>query len=368
VHPMDACRMSPSVRIGVGILFFGVILTSVSVQGADVRDRTRPTVTGTTTVTESQASDLTLTLTEADNRLIQTWIRTAGKVGDDGRSVTAFVQSPEADLVQLGQRVRSFPVEFISQMNQAQVTRVERQESGALLEIRLSGPAPSNARNYLLEIVTERGPYLSIPNVAIIEEEQAHIVYVQTSAGEYVPRAIETGLQGELYTQVIDGLDLGDQVVSIGSFFVDAENKLNADGMAAMPGMDHGSMVGMDHDAMGPGEADADGVLAGPEDAAIAELRLDMTDPAPDSTVGAPLPMIHLMFNAAVDPSASQFEITSDDGRIIELMPPMSMGNSGNMLMAMPTSPLEPGDYQMKWRTTGADSNVLEGEFTFTVE
>ena len=43
-----------------------------------------------------------------------------------------------------------------------------------------------------------------------------------------MPRTIETGLEGELYTQVTTGLAEGDQVVSIGSFFVDADNKLKS--------------------------------------------------------------------------------------------------------------------------------------------
>jgi hypothetical protein len=51
-------------------------------------------------------------------------------------------------------------------------------------------------------------------------------VYVQRATGEYSARTIRTGLEGELYTQVTDGLAEGDRVVSIGSFFVDADNKL----------------------------------------------------------------------------------------------------------------------------------------------
>ena len=52
---------------------------------------------------------------------------------------------------------------------------------------------------------------------------------MQQEGGEYTPRTIQTGLEGELYTQVLDGLEEGDQVVSIGSFFVDADNKLKGD-------------------------------------------------------------------------------------------------------------------------------------------
>jgi multidrug efflux pump subunit AcrA (membrane-fusion protein) len=51
-------------------------------------------------------------------------------------------------------------------------------------------------------------------------------VYVQQQPGQYRPVAIQTGIQGELYTQVLDGLVDGAQVVTFGSFFIDAERKL----------------------------------------------------------------------------------------------------------------------------------------------
>src|SRR5262245_30747389 len=73
-----------------------------------------------------------------------------------------------------------------------------------------------NSANYVVEIVTERGELLSIPNEAIIEEGDKRVVYVQKQAGQYVPVEIQTGIQGELYTAVNAGLTKGDQVVSFG--------------------------------------------------------------------------------------------------------------------------------------------------------
>ena len=67
---------------------------------------------------------------------------------------------------------------------------------------------------------------LSVPNEAIIEEGDRRVVYVLQSAGQYVPHEIHTGIQGELYTEMLDGVNDGDQVVTFGSFFIDAEHKL----------------------------------------------------------------------------------------------------------------------------------------------
>jgi multidrug efflux pump subunit AcrA (membrane-fusion protein) len=51
-------------------------------------------------------------------------------------------------------------------------------------------------------------------------------VYVEQSDGSYGRREIAVGAQGELFTQVLEGLKPGERVVTIGSFFIDAEHKL----------------------------------------------------------------------------------------------------------------------------------------------
>ena len=192
---------------------------------SDVRALTRLVHRGSTAITETQASELTLTLTEAAVRPIQTWVRSAGTLDGTGRVLTTFLRSPEAELVQVGQRLRTYSVASRTQMQQARVTRVTPEAGGARVEATLTAARATGPR-YLLEIVVERGPFLSVPNVSIIEEGGNRVVYMQRATGEYSARTIRTGLEGELYTQVTDGLAEGDLVVSIGSFFVDADNKL----------------------------------------------------------------------------------------------------------------------------------------------
>ena len=77
-----------------------------------------------------------------------------------------------------------------------------------------------------MEVVTEDGEHLSVPNEAIIERGGQTLVYVQGAGGEYTPREIKVGVQGELFTQVAGRPEKGEQVVTIGSFFIDAEHKL----------------------------------------------------------------------------------------------------------------------------------------------
>jgi hypothetical protein len=178
-------------------------------------------------------------------------------------------------------------------------------------------------------------------------------------------------LQGELYTQVLEGLAEGDHIVSIGSFFINAETKLKSGGMPAMPGMDHGAHVAAAPAGRAPTPTIDRGALAPAASAAppsTGATSLIMTDPEPNARVSGPLHMIHVMFSQPVDAKASGFEVTAGDGKAVDVGNAMPMGDDGRMLMAMPKTPLPAGTYRVRWRTVGADSKPLQGEFSFTVQ
>lgn len=207
----------------------GVILLLIWPPGTSaqsIRDRIRLSPEKRTPITEQQANELTLTLNEAAVRPIQVWIRTAGTIDASGRSITALLSTGEAAQVKAGQRVRAFPPESRSSMFQARVTNLAARGAVTAVTAMLAGPAHAGSTRYILEIVTEPLEALSVPNEAIIESEGEQIVYVQVEKGRYEPREIRSGLQGELYTEVREGLKAGDQVVTFGSFFIDADHRL----------------------------------------------------------------------------------------------------------------------------------------------
>ncbi len=226
------------ININSIILLFVFAAGEAGAEG--MRDRMRIERGEGTGVTQSQATDLTLTLTAVEPRQIQTWVRTGGEFDRARKIVTVFVYPPSAALIKAGQRARCFPLASRSSMYQGKIVRVSAQMGRAMVEIELAGQGYSENSRYLAEIVVERGVFLSIPNEAIIEEGSKSVVYVQHHPGHYVPQEIQAGIQGELYTQVLKGLGAGDEVVTLGSFFVDAQHKLDAAGAA-------GGMVGHDH-------------------------------------------------------------------------------------------------------------------------
>ena len=216
--------MSPTTRRAVAALVLA--LTAAAVSAQSIRDRIRLSPDKLTPITDEQASELTLTLNDAAVRPIQVWVRAAGRIAAGSRNITAFLAAEDARYVKVGQRVRAFPPESRSSMFQARVTTVTPSDTGATITVTLSGPPHSGSVQYIVEIVTEPLEVLSVPNEAIIEADGHHMVYVQADKGRYLPREIEPGLQGELYTEVLKGVSAGEQVVTLGSFFVDSERKL----------------------------------------------------------------------------------------------------------------------------------------------
>ena len=179
-------------RVALAVALAGALAAP---NAQSVREHTRPKPDRSTAVSESQATELTLTLTQAAVRPIQIWVRTAGVVDASGRTVRAVLPVADGALVKAGQRVRAFPPESRSSMYQARISHVERRPEGVVVTVSFAGPSREKVSRYVLEIVTENLEALSVPNEAIIESDGTRHVYVQQKEGSYRPREIQTGIQ-----------------------------------------------------------------------------------------------------------------------------------------------------------------------------
>lgn len=201
----------------------------ILVNAGGIREHTRPPQTSGTHVNHSQAIELTLTLVRAEQQNLQIWIRLAAVIDASGRYLSAKLCSPDINLIRVGQRLRVFSPDSKSSVYQARITQLNKHNACMIIKARLSGTMQQQGRYYVIEIIVSRGRYFSIPKEAIIEEgDGKEIVYLQRHAGHYIPQQIHSGLKGELYTEILHGLNQGDQVVSLGSFFIDAEYKLKS--------------------------------------------------------------------------------------------------------------------------------------------
>jgi len=196
------------------------------VDAADVRERTRLKRTDGATVSATQAQDVTLTVSQVGRRTVQSVLRTAGTLDSQGRLIAAEVCTRDAEFLNEGQRARVFPVSARSSMYQGRITRVQITGACTSLQIQLTGQVVHAGRHHMVEVLIDHGERLCVPNEAIIEEEERRVVYVRRDAQTFDAREIEVGIQGEAYSEVLAGVRLGEQVVTIGSFFVDSEFKM----------------------------------------------------------------------------------------------------------------------------------------------
>ncbi len=63
-------------------------------------------------------------------------------------------------------------------------------------------------------LIAPLGSYISIPKQAITLQNKIKTVYIPLRGGEFTPREIKTGLEGDLYIQVVSGLKEGEYVIA----------------------------------------------------------------------------------------------------------------------------------------------------------
>jgi Cu(I)/Ag(I) efflux system membrane fusion protein/cobalt-zinc-cadmium efflux system membrane fusion protein len=68
---------------------------------------------------------------------------------------------------------------------------------------------------------------LALPTEAIIDSGRRKIVFVSVDDGHFEPREIVTGLTGDRHvTEVLSGIEEGEQIVTSGQFLLDSESQL----------------------------------------------------------------------------------------------------------------------------------------------
>ncbi|MDC1106961.1 efflux RND transporter periplasmic adaptor subunit [Prolixibacteraceae bacterium] len=70
-------------------------------------------------------------------------------------------------------------------------------------------------------------PVLSIPETAVLWTGKHSVIYVEKSIGNYIPRTITIGNKYDHYYQVLNGLNMGENVVMKGTFTIDASAELS---------------------------------------------------------------------------------------------------------------------------------------------
>jgi Cu(I)/Ag(I) efflux system membrane fusion protein len=101
-----------------------------------------------------------------------------------------------------------------------------------------------------VEFQVNPGARLAVPSQALLYDRDGAYLFLDLGEGRFQPRRVETGVTSEGYTEILSGLEQGQNIVTAGQFLIDAESRLRS-GMSRMENMSHGDDRGESMPATG---------------------------------------------------------------------------------------------------------------------
>jgi Cu(I)/Ag(I) efflux system membrane fusion protein len=157
----------------------------------------------------------------------------------DHSSVWVVAEVAEADIaaIKVGMRATVTLRAFATQPHEGVVTFVYpemmKPETRTIsVRIELPNPDGNLKPGMYADVVFHDGdgeaPVTAVPNSAVLDSGTRQVVLVAKGEGRFEPRAVKLGLRGEGYTEVREGLEIGEEVVTSATFLIDAESNLKA--------------------------------------------------------------------------------------------------------------------------------------------
>ena len=99
------------------------------------------------------------------------------------------------------------------------------------LRIEIPNPEGKLKTSMYADVVLNAGDAVPVPAVpanAVIDSGTRQVVLVAKGEGRFEPRAVKLGGRGDGYVEIVDGLKVGEDVVTSATFLIDAESNLRA--------------------------------------------------------------------------------------------------------------------------------------------
>ncbi|MCJ2087727.1 efflux RND transporter periplasmic adaptor subunit [Methylobacterium sp. E-005] len=158
------------------------------------------------------------------------------RIGDIA-TLWVLADVPERDLagVRVGQpvtvRPRSAPDRIFTGTVGVIYPQVNPQTRATRVRIELANPDGALLPDMYADVEIDTGatnPVVAVPDDAVIDTGERQIVLLDRGNGRFEPRAVKIGIRGAGYTEIRDGLAVGDRVVTAANFLIDAESNLKA--------------------------------------------------------------------------------------------------------------------------------------------
>lgn len=149
--------------------------------------------------------------------------------------ILANVPEYELGLIKPGQaatvRVRSLPGrEFTGQVGVI-YPQVDKETRTTRVRIELPNPQGDLLPDMYADVAVATGagkPVVAVPDDAVIDTGERQVVILDKGEGRFEPREVKVGLRGLGFTEIREGIEGGERVVTSANFLIDAESNLKA--------------------------------------------------------------------------------------------------------------------------------------------
>ncbi|WP_264047130.1 efflux RND transporter periplasmic adaptor subunit [Methylobacterium flocculans] len=158
------------------------------------------------------------------------------RIGDIA-TMWVLADVPERDLanIRVGQaasvRLRSAPGRTFSGKVGVIYPQVNPETRVTRVRIELPNPDGTLLPDMYADVEIATGdakPVVAVPDDAVIDTGERQIVLIDRGQGRFEPKAVKVGVRGGGYTEIRDGVEAGDTVVTAANFLIDAESNLKA--------------------------------------------------------------------------------------------------------------------------------------------
>jgi Cu(I)/Ag(I) efflux system membrane fusion protein len=85
---------------------------------------------------------------------------------------------------------------------------------------------PDMYADVAFQVAADGLPVTTVPASAVIDTGTKQIVLVSKGEGRFEPRVVKLGRRGDGYVEIVDGLRVGEDIVTTATFLIDAESNL----------------------------------------------------------------------------------------------------------------------------------------------